>query len=395
MKTIKKIFAILFIIIISSCSKDDNQQSTPTSSISISSILPSNGAKGTAVLLTGIGFSPNASSNTVTINGKTCAVNSATTTTLNITIPPAAGTGKIKVTVGNDNAESTVFDFVVTTTVTTIAGSTQGDSNNGLGMFNQPRDLVLDNAGNIYLTDSGNNKIKKISSNGVITTFAGGTTGEGIFSTPFGITIDLAGNIYVADTFNQKIKKITPSGTITSIISGNDTSGNLIAARPTDLIVDATGNIYFNSSNQAKVKKVSSTGLVTTIVDNTSNNFGDLNGIVLDNLGNLFITDSNITVPNIRKITPAGVVTTFSNGGGSFSDIIAVCIDADNNLYVADSASHKIKKITPTGIVTIVAGANSGDGVLFNNPKGVAIDSSGNLYVADTSNHKIKKITFD
>jgi IPT/TIG domain len=120
MKNLKKIFAILCIISIASCSKDDNEQPTPTSSISIASIVPSSGAKGTAVLLTGIGFSPNASSNTVTINGKSCVVNSATATALNITIPPAAGTGKIKVTVGNDNAESTVFDFVVTTTVTTI-----------------------------------------------------------------------------------------------------------------------------------------------------------------------------------------------------------------------------------------------------------------------------------
>ncbi len=383
---------------VASCSKDDNPAPTPpvvVNPVAISSITPSGGAKGTAVLLTGIGFNPNASSNTVTINGKPCTITSATATQLNIIIPPAAGTGKIKVTVGNNNAESIVFDFVVTTTVTTIAGDgTQGDSNSGLGRFNSPMDVVLDNQGNLYIADKSNNKIKKITPNGVITTFAGGTTGEGLLSLPFGITIDVAGNIYVADTFNQKIKKITPDGLITSIISGNDSSGSLIAARPTDLIVDVIGNVYFNSSNQNKVKKVSPTGIVTIIADDTNNNFGDLNGIVQDVSGNLFVTDAG-SGGNLRKITPSGNVSVFTNDGGNFTNPKGICIDSNNNLYVAVTGSHKIKKITPSGIVSTIAGANSGDGILFNSPSGVAIDSSGNLYVADTNNHKIKKITFD
>jgi uncharacterized protein (TIGR03437 family) len=412
MKNLKIIFAILCIISIASCSKDDNEQPKPTSSISIASILPSDGAKGTAVLLTGIGFSPNASSNTVTINGKSCAVNSATATQLNITVPPAAGTGKIKVTVGNDNAESTVFDFVVTTTVTTIAGNgVEGDSNSGLGQINFASGIAVNTNGDVFIADTDNHKIKKITPLGIITTFAGSTAGDnnigiGQLRNPIGIEIDPAGNIYVADTGNHKIKKITPSGLITTIAGSTLGDSNLGLGQfnqPSNIQVDAIGNLFIADKGNHKIKKITSNGVITTIAGSTEGDdvaglgqFVLPNSIAINPTGEVYISDTGNN--KIKKVNQNGSISTFINSQLSLPS--GIVFDSSGNLYVADVFGNQIKKITPSLIVTTVAGNNSsGDSNVglgqFNNPRDIAIDALGNLYVADRGNNKIKKITFD
>lgn len=229
----------------------------------------------------------------------------------------------------------------------------------------------------MYITDVFNNKIRKISSTGQVSTIAGSTEGftdgQGVnakFSAPVGITIDNAGNLYITDHVNHKIRKITPNGLVTTIAGSTsgfaDGIGNVAKFDfPDGIEIDATGNLFISDLLNNKIRKVSSTGQVSTIAGSTQG-LADGQGV-------------NAKFYGLRSST----------------------IDAAGNLYVVESRNNKVRKISPTGLVTTVAGSSSGftDGngasAQFNGPHGITIDSQGNLYVVDTGNHKIRKITFD
>lgn len=258
------------------------------------------------------------------------------------------------------------------------SGTSQGDGSvfGEVSLFNNPFGVATDLNGNVYVADSGNHTIRKISSDGVVTTLAGsnqgfanGTGNTAQFNNPRGITTDSNGNIYVADTGNHRIRKITPTGVVTT----------------------------FAGSNQGYIDGIGTTA-----------QFSDPSGIAFDSSGNLFVVDA--TIHNIRKITPDGVVNTFAGGFSSgssdgittearFNYPTGIAIDAANNIYLADTNNHRIRKITPTGIVTTFAGFiqgnsdGSGTSAQFNEPTGVVLDANGNVYVADKGNHKIRKIT--
>lgn len=439
-KALKVIIAILVFAALSlqffaltSCSKNDDAPTPPVAEnpIAISSIGPNTGPKNTAVVITGIGFSPNATSNLVTLNGKTCTVVQASSTQLNIVIPPAAGTGNIKVTVNGFNRESNTFTFIDTVTVSTLAGSTQGfaDGQGTTARFDFPEGVAVDATGNVYVTDRFNHKIRKITPTGVVSTFAGSTLGfaegQGVaaqFNNLQGLTIDASGNLYVSDSENHKIRKISPTGLVSTLAGSTAgfADGQGTAAQfksPAGLTVDVTGNLYVADAGNHKIRKISPTGVVTTIAGSTRGfadgqgtaaQFNFPLGITIDPSGNLYIVDARND--KIRKITSTGLVSTiagsttgFADGQGivaQFSFPFGITIDALGNLYVVDAVNNKIRKIISTGLVSTIAGGSIGfaDGIgtnaRFKTPLGITIDQNGVLYVSE-ENHKIRKIVID
>jgi sugar lactone lactonase YvrE len=319
---------------------------------------------------------------------------------------------------------------------TGVAGLINGTANKS--RLNHPSKLVLDRAGNLYVSEEGNNTIRKISTEGVVTTFAGsGKEGKenhtktllASFHGPSGMVFDKAGNLYVADIYNHQIRKIDVTGAVT-VFAGNGKPGfvnasiaqNATFAFPVDLAVDVDGNLLVADEGNNAIRKISVSGVVSTYAgtgfagsQDDANplkaSFNQPNGIAIDKKGNVFVADQ--LNHRIRKISIAGVVSTFAGSGiagsadntvgklANFNHPRTIAIDKLGNLFVGDVANNKIRKITETGIVTTLAGtgaAGSRDDSLgmrvgFYFPNGLTLDESGNLFVADQLNNKIRKIS--
>jgi sugar lactone lactonase YvrE len=342
--------------------------------------------------------------------------------------------------------------------VTTLAGQAEvTGSANGMGsaarfFFDYGFTLVgvaVDGTGNLYVADRGNDEIRKITSNGLVTTLAGavpaavgssdGTGSAAQFDEPSGVAVDGAGNVYVADMQNNVIRKITSGGVVTTLAGtagpfGGSADGAGSAAqfyRPWGVAVDGNGNVYVADSGYNTIRKVTPDGVVTTLagtptlyipkldpvpgsIDGTGSKarFYQPSGIAVDGFGNVYVADTGNST--IRKITPGGAVTTLAgysqttgsaDGTGSaarFNYPQGVAVDEYGNVYVADSWNNMVRKITPSGIVTTLAGTagvnggssdGTGSAARFNQPNGVAVDGAGNVYVADTLNNTIRRIT--
>jgi sugar lactone lactonase YvrE len=317
--------------------------------------------------------------------------------------------------------------------VSTLAGSAAAGSADGTAaeaLFNSPQALAADISGNVYVADTNNHQIRKITPAGVVTTFAGSTArgaadGTGVaaqFAWPAGVAVDASGNVYVAD-FNHKIRKITPLGVVTTL-AGSGTAGSAdgtgAAAQfntPGGIAVDANGNLYVADIANNMIRKITPDLVVTTLAGSTTPGFVDDTGtsarfnspwgVAVDAGGNVYVTDNGNNV--IRKITPVGLVTTFAGSGahGSAGGVGAdaqfrgpsgISANISGSLYVTDLGNHAIRKITPAGLVTTLAGSGtpgSADGIgtaaQFNSPWDVQLDASGNLYAV--SGHAIRKIT--
>jgi sugar lactone lactonase YvrE len=320
--------------------------------------------------------------------------------------------------------------------VSTLAGSGTAAYAEGTGSaasFYNPLGVATDAAGNVYVADTRNNRIRKISPAGVVSTLAGsgspayadGTGTAASFNDPQDVATDAAGNLYVADVGNNRIRKISPAGVVTTL-AGNGTAayadGTGTAASfndPTGVATDAAGNVYVADVGNNRIRKISPAGLVTTFAGSSNGGYADgtgtaasflvPTGVATDAGGNVYVADRNNQ--RIRKISPAGVVTTFagsSNGGyadgtgtaASFYGPTGVATDASGNVYVADRNNLRIRKISPAGVVTTLAGSSTaayadgtGTAASFYYPYGVATDAVGNVYVADQGNNLIRKIS--
>ena len=327
-------------------------------------------------------------------------------------------------------AESTVSTFVGTGTPGFVDGPILAFNR---AAFNNPFGVAVDSSGNLVVGDNGNSAVRKISPAATVATLAGtgsfgfvnGTGAAATFSGATGVALDSAGNVYLADPGNHAIRKISPAGVV-STLAGTGTRGFSSSFGdatgsfnfPFGVAVDSSGNVYVADSDNHAIRKISPTGVVSTLAGNgtagfvngsgAAARFNTPYGVAVGANGDVYVADANNHA--IRRISPAGVVSTLAgtgaaglvNGSGAtarFAFPRGVAMDGSGNVYVADSASHAIRKISPAGVVSTLAGSGTagfvnGSGAVasFNNPFGVAVDSSGNVYVTDTTNHTIRKI---
>lgn len=326
---------------------------------------------------------------------------------------------------------ASIPQVVTPPTVVLLAGSFYGEGSiNGQGInagLSLPSALVTDSGGNIFVADLGNAVIRKITPAGVTTDFAGKSgsvgTDNGIgeaarFDSPAGIAIDKDDNLYVSDTGNFLIRKITPSRVVSTLAGkasggGYDDvwSGNASFYSPDALAVDSRGNVFVSGSGG--IRKITPQGLVTTI-KNASISFSGSKGIAVDKNDNIFVAYTGDST--IWKISPAGDFTPHTGVSGwksstdgvlaqaKFDTPSALHIDGNGNLLVIDEVNNTVRKITPNGIVSTLAGtAKSSPGIAdgiggaaqFDTPRGITSDKAGNVYVSDYGSNTIRKITPD
>jgi sugar lactone lactonase YvrE len=304
--------------------------------------------------------------------------------------------------------------------------------------------IAVDKAGNLYWTDIVGNVVRKTAQGGETSILAGavgaGGAADGVgdtarFQGPSGIAIDDAGNVYVADRDNHTVRKITAAGVVTTLagtagVAGNvDGTGAAASFRnPSAIAVDKDGNVYVGSDGNTDpsyisgvVRKITPNGVVSTLAGNVANTIGSVDGIgtaagfsrisalAVDSQGNVYTTEGPSHA--VRKITPAGAVTTFAgsisgfgskDGNGQEAQFMypaGLAIDSSGNIYMADTGTTSIRKITPTGVVTTLAGIarnidladGSGNAAGLADPGKVAVDGLGNVYFADS--YTIRKVT--
>jgi streptogramin lyase len=368
------------------------------------------GSVGDEIKIIGTNFHNTSSNNIVKFNGIVATVISSTTTELTVVVPIGATTGKITLTINGQTA-TTVSDFTKLGIVSTFAGTGARGFVDGLAaasQFDYPVGITIDASGNLFVADKQNSSIRKITSSGVVSTIA---TFD-ISSSPAGLAVDASGNIYVADSYYNSIRKITATGSVTTFAGGIPQGGfaDGIGAsarfnKPRDVAVDLQGNVFVADADNSSIRKITPAGVVTTLINGATSELISPVGITIDKFGNLYVVDFGF----IRKISVAGTLTTIAGGntgfldgmgsGAMFSYPKGIAVDTFSNLYIADGNNNKIRKINPTGLVITIAGAGDYgflDGpaskAQFSSAVGVAVDAAGNVFIADNHNNRIRKL---
>ena len=364
---------------------------------------------------------------TLTITGATAAMNGNSFTCV---MTGSTGTNTALPGTLVVEAPLTVFTFAG---LAGVNGSLDGSA--AAARFANPADVAVDAAGILYVADAANHTVRKVTPAGAVTTLAGvagvsgSTDGTGVaqFNHPTGVAVDTAGNVYVADTNNNEVRKVTASGAVTTLagLAGatGSADGSGSAARfngPSGIAADGAGNLYVADTLNHTIRRITPGGVVTTLAGTAGTSgladatrsaalFHGPKGLALDAEGDLFVADTNNNA--IRKIvTATGVVTTVAGQAGAagstdgansqaqFHFPSGVAVDAAGNIYVADTENDTLREIAPSGAVSTLAGQagvsgstdGSGTAAGFAFPTGVAVDSSGNVYVADTNNDTIR-----
>ena len=371
-----------------------------------------------------------------------------------------------------DRDAAVIRRIAPTGAISTVAGTGAAaySGDNGLAsaaQLNQPTGLAVDSAGNLYVADTANHRIRRIAANGVITTVAGtgnpGFTGDGGAATsaglngPEGVALDSAGNLYIADTFDDRVRQISPNGVISTIagtglsaVYGSTTDATGVSTTtgdngpaasaavvlPTDVATDRAGNLYIADYGNGRIRVVSKS-VINTVAgsaggiaptdgqDAFSARLNGPTGVAADASGSVYFAESSVGTGSglaagdfkIWKVTAAGILVTaagdgissYSGDGGSaaYAQLnlpTGMAMDAAGNLYFADSLNHRIRRIRASGAIDTVAGSGSpgfsGDGsaaiaAQLYQPKAVAVDSAGNLLIADTGNNRIRMVSLN
>ncbi len=346
-------------------------------SVVITSVEPLSGSFNTLVIVRGENFEADKDMNKLKVNGKEIPLLSASSTEIKFTIPRATGTGPIIISTQYSAFEGPTFNYELVPVVYTIAGDGEEGFVNGVGegaRFSNPDGLALDGDDNIYVCDRGNHRLRKIDGAGNVTTFAG-TGDQGVadgdllaakFNLPSGIAI-AGGDFFITDSGNGNIRKITSTGQVLTI-AGDGVPG----------FTDGIGSIA---------------------------RFGAPRGIVVDNSGNLLIADFGNSV--IRRVTPAGVVTTLAGDGipglmdgtgtvARFNFPVGIMWKDANTLLIADHLNNRIRSMMLDGTTTTFTGTGNGftDGDIasarFSGITSMAFDLNGNLLIADALNYRVR-----
>jgi hypothetical protein len=341
---------------------------------------------------------------------------------------------------GNFRIRKVMTDGLIRTVAGRARNGFDGDGQATDALLYRPTDVAVDGAGSLYIVDYGNNRIRKVTSDGIITTVAGngnyGYSGDGGPATsaavgwPTSVAVDTGGNLYIATATgegNHRVRKVTPAGIITTV-AGNGNYGYSGDGGPaiqamisvSGIAVDTAGNLYIAGSS--RVRKVTPAGIITTIAGNGSQGYTGDGGpatqasffgpykVAVDQAGNLYVLDFS----SVRKVTSAGIITTVAgselsgyggDGGPATSakldNASGIALDTAGNIYIGDTFNGRIRRVSPAGLITTIAGngvyGRGGDGgpatsASLASPQGVAVDTAGNLFIADTLNDRIRRV---
>jgi sugar lactone lactonase YvrE len=415
------------------CTKNPQDIPPQIEKLTVSAINPDHGGEGIMVSVKGKGFL-SVGFDSILINGKALVFSDISDTTFTVVIPSLVGTGNIEVFVDGERIDGPVFTYDTAIFVTTFAGAHEAGSIDGTGMdarFNGPEILAMDSHDNLFVAEAYARTIRKITPEGVVTRFAGHPTEGGIDDGPrlgarflqiMGLAFDADDNLFVSEYGGGRLRKISSDGTVSTLIgsiSGN-VDGPASLARlyyPAGLVTDTHNNLLI--ADFYSIRKLNELNNVSTVAG-TGKAGGDdgpalqasfwaARNIARDVRGDIFIVDN--AGHSIRKMTN-GVVSTFAgfhepgfaNGQGQDARFMypnSIATDMAGNIYVSDLGNNAIRKITPDGWVSLYAGGGAGevDGparvATLRQPTGLAVDSKGNVFVADMANNKIRKISVE
>ncbi|WP_161992023.1 IPT/TIG domain-containing protein [Flagellimonas algicola] len=435
---------------------DDPQDDDPVVlEPTLSSVAPVTGPKHTEVVITGENFGTDATKVSVSFNGTPGEVLGVTDTEVTVRVPARAYTGPITMEVDGFDLTGPEFVYELSeVNVETFAGVPSNNDGGGgfvdgpgtVAKFDRPQDLVMDSKGNLFVSDNDNDAIRKIDIDGNVTTFAGGQRGDGDgtgtdarFNGPKGMAIDGNDNIYLVDGRNNKIKKITPSGEVSTIVGDGVSAyrdGPVETARfhdPTDIAIGKDGNLYLTERGFSTIRRISlddnfSVSTYAGSIGESGSENGDFGmarfnapvGLYVDDEGNFWVTQAPIDGADehkIRKVdwdtktvgTITGGAQGYVDGGpvtAKFANPYGISVGSDGTLIVADKGNHCIRRIDPEGMVETIAGVpgnNDGDGGFVNGPGDiaefqfpVAVLYAGNeIYVVEEGNGVIRRIILD